>query len=60
MRFPLSLVLSTTLFVLKNTIAGKKRFPLWLLLEPSHRCNLCCEGCGRIREYLQGSTHPWP
>lgn len=51
MRFPLSLVLSTTFFVLKNKIAGKERFPLVLALEPTHRCNLFCQGCGRIREY---------
>lgn len=27
------------------------RFPLVLMLEPLHACNLTCEGCGRIREY---------
>ena len=26
-------------------------FPLVLMLEPTHRCNLTCAGCGRIREY---------
>ncbi len=51
MKFPLSLVLSMTFFVLKNKIVGKKRFPLVLALEPTHRCNLFCQGCGRIREY---------
>jgi hopanoid biosynthesis associated radical SAM protein HpnH len=29
----------------------EKRFPLVLMLEPTHRCNLTCAGCGRIREY---------
>ncbi len=29
----------------------KKRFPLVLMLEPLHTCNLTCTGCGRIREY---------
>jgi len=28
-----------------------KRFPLVLMLEPLHTCNLSCTGCGRIREY---------
>ncbi len=28
-----------------------KRFPLVLMLEPLHACNLTCTGCGRIREY---------
>jgi len=28
-----------------------KRFPIILMLEPLHACNLTCTGCGRIREY---------
>ena len=28
-----------------------KRFPIVLMLEPLHACNLSCAGCGRIREY---------
>src|SRR5713101_5849237 len=28
-----------------------KRFPLVMMLEPHHACNLTCTGCGRIREY---------
>src|SRR5262245_44057248 len=31
---------------------GIKRFPLVLMLEPLHACNLTCTGCGRIREYV--------
>ena len=41
-----------------NTVADrephpmiKKRFPIVLMLEPLHACNLTCTGCGRIREY---------
>jgi hypothetical protein len=30
-----------------------KRFPIVLMLEPLHACNLTCTGCGRIREYEQ-------
>ncbi len=29
----------------------RQRFPLVLMLEPLHTCNLTCTGCGRIREY---------
>ena len=29
----------------------ERRFPLVLMLEPLHACNLTCTGCGRIREY---------
>src|ERR1022692_4742027 len=28
-----------------------KRFPIVMMLEPLHACNLTCTGCGHIREY---------
>src|SRR6202142_116817 len=28
-----------------------RRFPIVMMLEPLHACNLTCTGCGRIREY---------
>jgi hopanoid biosynthesis associated radical SAM protein HpnH len=51
MRFPLSLTTSLTGYLFKQKLAGCKRFPLVLMLEPLHACNLTCTGCGRIREY---------
>jgi hopanoid biosynthesis associated radical SAM protein HpnH len=51
MRFPLSLTRSMTTYLLRKKWAGEKRFPLVLMLEPLHACNLSCSGCGRIREY---------
>ncbi|MDD3587803.1 MAG: adenosyl-hopene transferase HpnH, partial [Thermoguttaceae bacterium] len=51
MRFPFSLVLSMSRYIAHKKWSGQKRFPLVLMLEPSHRCNLRCQGCGRIREY---------
>jgi hopanoid biosynthesis associated radical SAM protein HpnH len=51
MRFPISLYGSMTSYLLRNMLAGRKIFPLVLMLEPTHRCNLRCAGCGRIREY---------
>ena len=39
------------LYLLKNRLAGRKRFPLVTMLEPLEMCNLACAGCGRIREY---------
>ncbi|MFN7317852.1 MAG: hypothetical protein ACK5SC_02760, partial [Microcystis sp.] len=33
-------------YILKQRLAGKKRFPLVLMLEPLFRCNLACTGCG--------------
>jgi hopanoid biosynthesis associated radical SAM protein HpnH len=38
-------------YMAKRKLAGAKRYPLVLMLEPTHQCNLACNGCGRIREY---------
>ncbi len=51
MRFPLSLTTTMVGYIARNKIAREKRFPLVLMLEPLHACNLTCTGCGRIREY---------
>lgn len=51
MRFPLSLTRSIAGYLLRKKFAGEKYFPLVLMLEPLHACNLSCSGCGRIREY---------
>jgi len=37
--------------MLRKRLAGTQKFPLVLMLEPLHACNLKCSGCGRIREY---------
>ncbi len=42
-----------TSYLLRKKLAGEKRFPLVLMLEPLHACNLSCMGCGRIREYAE-------
>ncbi|MDE3137699.1 MAG: adenosyl-hopene transferase HpnH, partial [Acidobacteriota bacterium] len=34
-----------------NKMSGNGKFPLVMMLEPLHACNLTCTGCGRIREY---------
>jgi hopanoid biosynthesis associated radical SAM protein HpnH len=51
MRFPLSLTTSMVGYMAGKKLTGRKRFPLVLMLEPLHACNLTCTGCGRIREY---------
>ncbi len=53
MRFPLTLTTSMAGYMARKKLAGEKRFPLVLMLEPLHACNLTCTGCGRIREYSQ-------
>src|SRR5947207_15054106 len=51
MRFPLSLTTAMVGYIAKKKIQRVPRFPLVLMLEPLHACNLTCTGCGRIREY---------
>jgi hopanoid biosynthesis associated radical SAM protein HpnH len=51
MRFPLSLTTTMIGYITKKKVTRQKKFPLVLMLEPLHACNLTCTGCGRIREY---------
>ena len=44
-------------YLFKKRLAGEKKFPLVLMLEPLHACNLTCTGCGRIREYSTSIKH---
>src|SRR3954451_4883510 len=53
MRFPLTLTTSMAGYIARKKITREKRFPLVLMLEPLHACNLTCTGCGRILEYKQ-------
>jgi len=53
MRFPIQLTASLTSYLVKNKLKGRERFPIVLMLEPLHLCNLACDGCGRIREYKE-------
>ena len=47
MRFPLSLTTTMVGYITKKKLTRAKRFPLVLMLEPLHACNLTCTGCGR-------------
>jgi hopanoid biosynthesis associated radical SAM protein HpnH len=51
MRFPLSLTASLSGYLAGKRLRGAEKFPLVMMLEPLHACNLTCTGCGRIREY---------
>ena len=35
-------------YLVRQHLAGRKRYPLVLMLEPLFRCNLACAGCGKI------------
>jgi hopanoid biosynthesis associated radical SAM protein HpnH len=56
MRFSPGLSAALTGYFFKNILKGRKRFPLVLMLEPTHRCNLSCAGCDRIRLYTKGHS----
>lgn len=40
-----------TRYIVSNKMKKQEKYPLVLMLEPTHLCNLACSGCGRIREY---------
>lgn len=48
MGIPLAQQAKVAAYVVKQQLAGRKRFPLVLMLEPLFRCNLACAGCGKI------------
>jgi hopanoid biosynthesis associated radical SAM protein HpnH len=35
-------------YLMRQRLAGRRRYPLVLMLEPLFRCNLACVGCGKI------------
>ncbi len=51
MRVPLRLMIDLSRYMMRKKRAGERYFPLVLMLEPLHACNLACIGCGRIVEY---------
>jgi hopanoid biosynthesis associated radical SAM protein HpnH len=51
MRVPLRQMIDLGRYMGRKKRAGEKYFPLVLMLEPLHACNLACIGCGRIVEY---------
>ena len=44
MGIPISQMAAVTSYVIKQKAAGRKRYPLVLMLEPLFRCNLACAG----------------
>ena len=49
-------------YVVKQKLAGRKRYPLVLMLEPLFRCNLACAGCGKIQypaHILKNALRRW-
>ena len=48
MSVPMNQVVRVGAYVVKQHMLGRKRYPLVLMLEPLFRCNLACNGCGKI------------
>ncbi len=49
MAVPISQVITVAKYAISNTLKGKKRYPLVMMLEPLFQCNLACSGCGKIQ-----------
>jgi len=49
MSVPISQMWTVATYLLKQKVAGRKRYPFVLMLEPLFKCNLACAGCGKIQ-----------
>ena len=49
MSVPISQMWTVASYVIRQKFAGRKQYPLVLMLEPLFRCNLACAGCGKIQ-----------
>jgi len=56
MRFPFVQTKTVAQHISREKRKKTEHFPLVLMLEPLHACNLTCEGCGRIREYKESMS----
>ena len=50
MSMPLSVSMRIGAHLMKQKLAGNKKFPLLVELEPLFACNLKCNGCGKIQQ----------
>src|SRR6185503_9456757 len=49
MSVPVSQMWTVATYVIRQKLAGRKRYPFVLMLEPLFRCNLACAGFGKIQ-----------
>jgi len=49
MPVPVSQMWTVATYVVKQKVAGRRRYPLVVMLEVLFRCNLACAGCGKIQ-----------
>ncbi len=50
MTIPVKQAAKVGLYIFKQKVLGRRRYPLVLMLEPLFRCNLECLGCGKIQK----------
>ena len=50
MSMPLRVSMRIGAHLMKQKLAGNKKFPLLIELEPLFACNLKCNGCGKIQQ----------
>ncbi len=60
MRFPFRQTIHIAKYIARKKKKGVVKFPLVLMLEPLHACNLSCSGCGRIKEYSDTASKMVP
>ena len=49
MSIPIRQSAAITFYLLSRLLAGQRKFPLVLMLEPLFNCNLRCRGCGKLK-----------
>lgn len=49
MGIPYAQMRAVARYIVTQRLAGRERYPLVLMLEPLFRCNLSCNGCGKIQ-----------
>ncbi|MBF0491676.1 MAG: adenosyl-hopene transferase HpnH [Deltaproteobacteria bacterium] len=49
MSVPAHQAFNIAVYLFKQKLLGRKKYPLNLMLEPLFRCNLACPGCGKIQ-----------
>ena len=54
MSVPLNQALRVGAYVVKQHLLGRKRYPLVLMLEPLHTCNLTCTAGALSKEIVTG------
>ena len=50
MGVPIKQALKVGMYIFKQKLKKRKKYPLVLMLEPLFRCNLACVGCGKIQK----------